>query len=86
MDKELYDEDPVYYCKRCLSLKVKEMPFISSQDYCEDCGAVDIGTTTIEEWKEKILFILVSVIFTETYFPLSVPEPSRLLSTPISST
>ena len=52
MNKELYDEDPVYYCKRCLSLKVKEMPFVPSQDYCEDCGAVDIGTTTIEEWKE----------------------------------
>lgn len=57
MKKEDYDEDPVYYCKRCLSLNIREIPIIQNQDYCEDCGATDIGQTSIEEWnrmyKEK---------------------------------
>jgi len=57
MGKEEYNEDPVYYCKRCLSLNIREIPLVENQDYCEDCGAVDIGTTDIDEWnrmyKEK---------------------------------
>ena len=52
MNKESYDDDPVYYCKRCLSLCICQMPFVKNQDYCEDCGAVDIGTTSIEEWQK----------------------------------
>lgn len=45
-----YNDDPVYYCKRCLSLKIRQNPFLKDTDYCEDCGTTDIGTTSIEEW------------------------------------
>lgn len=48
--KEQYDEEPVFYCKRCLSLKIKKMPLVENQDYCGDCGSADIGTVDIEEW------------------------------------
>lgn len=52
MQKESYDEDPVYYCKRCLSLSIRSMPYIQNQDYCGDCGATDVGVTDIETWKQ----------------------------------
>ena len=51
MQKESYDDDPVYYCKRCLSLSIRTMPYLPDQDYCGDCGATDIGITDIETWK-----------------------------------
>jgi hypothetical protein len=48
--KESYDDEPVFYCKRCLSLKIKPIPLFNNQDYCEDCGSADIGKCNIEEW------------------------------------
>lgn len=44
-----YDEIPVHYCRRCLSLKV----LIDTEfgDYCGDCGSTDIGQIQIEEWE-----------------------------------
>lgn len=51
-NKQSYDDEPVYYCKRCLSLNIKQMPFVPDQDYCANCGTAEIGTTTIEEWNE----------------------------------
>ena len=50
MDKESYDDEPVYYCKRCLSLKICQVPMVENQSYCEDCGTVDIGEASFEEW------------------------------------
>ena len=47
-----YDDEPVWYCKRCLSLKIKKMPHVIGQDYCSDCGATDLASADIEEWKE----------------------------------
>jgi len=47
-----YDDDPVYYCKRCLSLNIKTIPYTKDQDYCEDCSTTDIGVTSIEEWNK----------------------------------
>ena len=47
-----YDDEPVWYCKRCLSLNIKQMPHMKGQDYCSDCGATDLASADIEEWKE----------------------------------
>lgn len=52
MATETYEEEPVYYCKRCLSLKVRQMPMVANQYYCEDCGTVDIAEGSFEEWDE----------------------------------
>lgn len=48
-DRNEYDEIPVHYCRRCLSLKV----LIDTEfgDYCGDCGSTDIGQIQIEEWE-----------------------------------
>lgn len=44
-----YNKDPVYYCKCCLSLKIRAL---GDEEFCEDCGAMDIATTSIEEWEK----------------------------------
>jgi len=50
---ESYDDDPVYYCKRCLSLNIRDIPLVEDQMYCGECGTVDVGVApTIHEWKK----------------------------------
>lgn len=46
-----YNEEPVFYCKNCLSLKVKTVPVDSDLDYCDDCGSTDIEHTNIHDWE-----------------------------------
>lgn len=50
--KEQYNNEPVHYCKSCLSLKVKTVMVDLDLDYCDECGSTDIGTAHIEEWKK----------------------------------
>lgn len=45
-----YNSEPVFYCKKCLSLKILALD--SSTDYCDVCGSTDIETTHIETWRE----------------------------------
>jgi hypothetical protein len=52
MNKDSYDDDPVFYCKRCLSLNIRPMPVVDNQDYCADCSSADVGQTDIETWKK----------------------------------
>lgn len=55
--KKDYNNVPVKYCDRCLSLKVlslenrfrNEPP--TEIDYCGRCGSIDIYETHIESWK-----------------------------------
>lgn len=46
--KKEYNNEPVFYCKRCLSLKV-----ITDQEmeYCDECGSTEIRETSIEHWE-----------------------------------
>lgn len=46
-----YDEEPVYYCRTCLSLGIKYEPYTDT-DCCTNCGSTDIGQASIEEWEE----------------------------------
>ena len=52
MDAGSYEDEPVYYCKRCLSLNIRQVPMMPELSYCDDCGAVDIGEASFEEWDE----------------------------------
>ena len=49
--KKDYDEEPVFYCERCLSLSIKQIPFSENQYYCSECGATNIESAVIEEWE-----------------------------------
>lgn len=44
-----YNDEPVYYCKNCLSLKIK---IVGGYDFCDDCGCTDIATTHINNWEK----------------------------------
>lgn len=46
-----YDEEPVTFCARCYSLKIKYEDSIGI-DCCEDCGSSDLQTASIEEWEK----------------------------------
>lgn len=50
--KEQYNNEPVFYCKNCLSLKVKTVTAGLDLDFCDECSGTDIGQTHIEEWKK----------------------------------
>lgn len=47
-----YDAEPVRYCSRCYSLKVKYEEEIDSE-YCADCGCSDIVEAPFEVWEQK---------------------------------
>ncbi|MDR0890614.1 MAG: hypothetical protein LBM05_00590 [Endomicrobium sp.] len=50
--KEFDEENDVYYCKTCLSLKIKE-DIIDSEKifYCGNCGSSDVNDfISIDEW------------------------------------
>lgn len=45
-----YNNEPVYYCRDCLSLLIKTVPN-SNIDYCDVCGSTSIETTNIFNWE-----------------------------------
>jgi hypothetical protein len=47
--KPEYDDEPIFYCKDCLSLRVRDAGSLNLL-YCEDCSNTDIGETTIDKW------------------------------------
>ena len=53
--KEEYNNEPVFYCVDCLSLKIKNLAETEGLDYCDDCGSTNIDSCHIEEWEEKYI-------------------------------
>ena len=56
--KNPYNDEPVYYCKDCLSLHIEIVGRPEDNDsVCVDCNRTDIAKTDIftwrEMWKEK---------------------------------
>lgn len=49
--KEDYDLEPVKYCAKCYSLKIKYEEAIDSE-CCMECGCSDTLSTSIEEWEK----------------------------------
>lgn len=47
-----YDAEPVVYCARCYSLKIKYEEDIDT-DCCMDCGCTDTRTSSIGEWERN---------------------------------
>ena len=52
LNKEIYDAIPVFYCKQCLSLKIKGLPGNNNIDFCDDCNSTNIETTDIFTWQQ----------------------------------
>ena len=47
-----YNNEPVFYCKHCLSLRIKSVPDIEGLDYCDDCCSSFLYSTDIETWRQ----------------------------------
>lgn len=45
-----YNQEPVFYCTHCLSLRVKSLD--AYVDYCDHCGGTDIDSTDIFTWQK----------------------------------
>ena len=52
MEEIDYNEEPVFYCRNCLSLKIMDGGFI---DYCDNCNSTDTDTASLEEYDEMHL-------------------------------
>lgn len=51
--KEQYNDEPVYYCSYCLSLRIKTIAGGAlGLNHCDECGGTDIQTAHINEWEE----------------------------------
>ena len=48
-----YNEEPVYYCKSCLSLSIQIIGNPEDEDsVCTHCNRTDIDVTDIMTWRE----------------------------------
>ena len=47
-----YNDEPVFYCKSCLSLKIMSIPSMDDSEYCDECSSTDIDQCNIEEWEQ----------------------------------
>ena len=47
-----YDSEPVRYCTRCYSLKIKYEEELDTE-YCDNCGCLEITEAPIEIWEQK---------------------------------
>lgn len=43
-----YNDEPVLFCKHCLSLNIQSTGNI---DFCDKCGSTDILETDIKSWE-----------------------------------
>lgn len=50
MTKEEYNEAPVFYCRNCLSLKIRDVEHIENSEFCDECGSTDVGSISIDAW------------------------------------
>lgn len=51
--KSPYNDEPVYYCKSCLSLRIEIMGRPEDDEsLCTNCNRTDIGKTDILTWRE----------------------------------
>lgn len=50
-DRKVYDEEPVEYCAKCYSLKIKYEE-LTDTAFCADCGCTEIRMAPIEKWEK----------------------------------
>jgi predicted nucleic-acid-binding Zn-ribbon protein len=49
-NKESFNDQPVVYCKNCLSLAIRVLT--TNVDYCDKCGSTDTEETDITRWEQ----------------------------------
>jgi hypothetical protein len=58
-NKEGYENEPITYCKTCLSIHIKTIKFDKGPegeerevDYCVPCGNTELETVHLSEWED----------------------------------
>ena len=49
---EEYNNEPVFYCRDCLSLKIMTY---EDNDFCDSCGSSNIAQMNIKDWENLYL-------------------------------
>lgn len=52
LEEQAYNDIPVHYCERCLSLKIRFVQGLNNSEYCDDCGSTVVNTAHIEQWRQ----------------------------------
>lgn len=47
-----YNNEKVFCCTHCLSLRIRGVPNSDDYNYCDSCGTTDIASCSIQEWEE----------------------------------
>lgn len=50
MEDTDYNNEPVYYCDCCLSLRIKTECGI---DYCDKCGSTKVVSSSVSIWRQR---------------------------------
>ena len=50
--KQEYNNEPVFYCTKCLSLRIRHIIHMNESEYCDTCGSTDISQTDIDTWNK----------------------------------
>lgn len=57
--KQNYNNEPISYCKNCLSIRIKTVKFPETNegenrdvDYCSLCSKTDLGEVHVSEWED----------------------------------
>lgn len=54
MENDLnYNDEPVFYCAKCLSLRIRSITGLQDSEYCDECGSTNVETCHISEWENK---------------------------------
>lgn len=48
-----YNDEPVFYCKECMSLRIQSVASGLDLDYCDECGSTDIEQSHINDWEQS---------------------------------
>ena len=48
-----YNDEPVFDCERCMSLRIRFVNSLPNSEYCDNCGSTDVKSTDIEDWRNK---------------------------------
>lgn len=52
--KSEYNKEPVYFCSKCLSLRILTIGK-AQENYCDSCGSMKISSSSFEEWENKYI-------------------------------
>lgn len=50
-----YNDEPVLYCRHCLSLRIISVPKLEDSDFCDVCGNTNIDSCSIQQWEQKYI-------------------------------